>query len=214
LRNRAAGGADMSHHAYSYDANGNITRIDLGAEGTARDAWTYVYDALNRLTRETRLAVTAADEETTRWYRDYAYDPAGNRTAMTWFDGSAGYSSSYAYNALNQLLWSNQYNPNELFTYAFDSRGNMTQKWEDLATNDWQYAWNTDNRLTKVTMTVQTTQTQKTDVEYAYDHQGARVLKRRLLADGAADDARTRYFFHGLTEEGIKRSVAGAKKHF
>jgi hypothetical protein len=63
-------------------------------------------------------------------------------------------------------------------------------------------------------MTHHATQTQKTDVEYAYDHQGARVLKRRLLADGAADGARTRYFFHGLTEEVVKRSGAGAKKHF
>ena len=36
------------------------------------------------------------------------------------------------------------------------------------------------------------------------------MLKRRLLADGAADGARTRYFFHGLTEEVVKRSVAGA----
>jgi RHS repeat-associated protein len=62
----------------------------------------------------------------------------------------------------------------------------------------------------RVTMTHHATQTQKTDVEYAYDHQGARVLKRRLLADGAADGARTRYFFHGLTEEVVKRSVAGA----
>lgn len=59
------------------------------------------------------------------------------------------------------------------------------------------YDWTIDNRLIKITDT-------ETSKEYAYDYQGARIL--RWVENGM----RRRYFFNGLTEEVVKHSVAGA----
>ena len=63
LLNRAgtSGNPNMDQRYYTYDANGNITDINLGTSGV-RDILRYQYDSLNRLTRESRILYEHSDE--------------------------------------------------------------------------------------------------------------------------------------------------------
>ena len=183
----------MSQLHCSYDAVGNITRVGLS---DATDAgWVFGYDAQDRLVHEERRG--ALDEML--WYRLYQYDPAGNRTRLDWFDGSVMRSSTYAYNALNQLTSLLGAAQGERHDVRYDANGNLTRYDHDedgQATT--RYGWTMDDRLAWAQVPGA-----GGTVGYVYDASGARILRR------APDGTRQRYFFHGLTEEVTKQSVAG-----
>ena len=189
LINRASDNTVMSSFDYTYDANGNITRIDLADN----DAWVYGYDNLNRLTREAKHDPADA----LRWYREYDYDGVGNREEMRWFNGSVTETTNYSYNTLNQLTQLTD--PTGTTDFSYDSQGNQTLKDPPETGDTWNYEWTLDKRLKEV-------DSNETGLitEYAYDYKGARILRRD------DDGTRSRYFFKGVTEEVIKKSVAEA----
>jgi RHS repeat-associated protein len=80
-----AAGTTVATIGYTYDADGNLTKISDPNGNT-----TYAYDGLDRLTSETFPNTD---------YVDYGYDPAGNITSL--IDPSG--TTNYSYNALNQL---------------------------------------------------------------------------------------------------------------
>ncbi|MGB4437719.1 MAG: RHS repeat domain-containing protein [Sedimentibacter sp.] len=75
---------------YSYDANGNPTNVITGV-----GSFSYSYDALNQLVKETTLEGAEID---------YQYDAAGNRVQKKFIPpfGSAT-TTTYTYNNANEL---------------------------------------------------------------------------------------------------------------
>ena len=134
LVNRASGGAAMSQFHYTYNAVGNITRIGLSDMNDG--AWEYEYDVQNRLTKETRIALSGDPQ----WHRAYAYDPAGNRERLEWWDGSVTRASTYTHNALNQLVALTGSAQVSRSSVGYDFNGNLTG-YLDGDGNSWGYGW-------------------------------------------------------------------------
>ena len=80
---------DGTEKSFSYDPVGNI----VGAVSEA-GALEYAYDPLNRLIE----AHDSGMDETIR----YTYDPAGNRTLMSWLEDER--AITYTYGQINELL--------------------------------------------------------------------------------------------------------------
>ena len=197
ITNKASDGTVMTSFDYSYYKDGDISRIDLN-DG---DAWYYQYDKISQLTGEARL--DSSDQ--IRWSRAYSYDSAGNRTYLDYYDGSTTDTAYYSYNALNQLT------SDSTWDYSYDDNGNLIEKKQPLNCTDyetWDYDWTIDNRMEKVTYEYIDDVT--TDMEYVYDINGSRILKRSLEKNNMSDGTRKRYFFNGLTAEVVKTSVDGA----
>lgn len=163
---------------YSYDPASNLTGIAFpNAVNSA-----LVYDAASRLTRITSSANSAA-------YRVLAYtlDKVGNRTSVK----DNGVATSYAYNALNELVSSTTASAKTSWTY--DAAGNrFTQTAPTGVVTDYTYDSddrmltagsttftydNNGNRLTEVAPTGTTT--------YAYD------ANNRLLSVAAPTETST-----------------------
>jgi len=190
ITNRASDNSIMTSFDYSYYNIGNIQKITLNGG----DAWYYQYDKISQLTREARL--NSSDQ--VRWSRTYPYDDAGNREYLYYYNGSITTTTSYTYNTLNQLT--SRSNPNKSWNY--DDNGNLMVSGY---AGDSYFYWTIDNRLKKAEIYEGTT-----EMEYAYDISGSRILKRSLKVDNVTDGTRYRYCFNGLTEEVVKESVDGA----
>ena len=101
----------------------------------------------------------------------YSYDPAGNRTqVLSTGPTTATYSTGTNNRVTSDGTW----------TYTYDAAGNQTQKVTGTGASqvEWQYGYDTLNRLTNATETVGTTLT--AEVTYVYDVQGNRVQDSRL----------------------------------
>jgi RHS repeat-associated protein len=96
---------------------------------------TYAYDPLNRLTSvKYPLGNTVT----------YSYDPMGNRMSMVSKLGKISSTTSYTYDAGDQLLSAGK------TSFAYDNNGNMIQKTEQGKTTT--YAYDGSNRLSTVTL--------------------------------------------------------------
>lgn len=89
VKNYNAAGALLESYTYNYDANGNRTSVT-----TSSGTISYQYDALNQLTQE-----TLADGTTV----SYEYDAVGNRTKKTVNQGGNISTTTYTYDAANEL---------------------------------------------------------------------------------------------------------------
>jgi RHS repeat-associated protein len=112
-----------------YDANGNVTSNIRGGVN-----WSYAYDTLNNLTRET-LAIDSRSYETTYSYRDDQalksqttpgvrtvwYTPNGLGQARTTSAGGVNYASNAAYHANGGLI-SLDYGNGQVLTQGFNAR--------------------------------------------------------------------------------------------
>lgn len=95
----------------TYDPAGNLaTRTDANGATTS-----YAYDGLNQLTSITYAATTTPPVA-------FAYDAAGNRTAMT--DGSG--TESYAYDELGRLIGVTR--GADTFGYTYDPAGSLLSR--------------------------------------------------------------------------------------
>ncbi|WDL95507.1 RHS repeat-associated core domain-containing protein [Alicyclobacillus sp. ALC3] len=121
--------AAVGDYEYSYDADGNLTKVVNGQDGSTIAS--YGYDAMNRLTTE----VTPSGDTVT-----YTYDPMGNilSKAVQPSGSSTSTTTNYTYNADNQLTAVNS----QAFTY--DANGNLTSSGSDT------YKWNELGELTEV----------------------------------------------------------------
>jgi RHS repeat-associated protein len=112
----------------------------------------YNYDLLDRLTSSTYPGINES----------YAYDAVGNRTSST-MTGSSNYRFMNSPGA---------------GTYTYNKNGNPVSK--TTASGVWQYEWDYENRLTKVTLPA------GTSVSYKYDALGRRV--QRTTSTGERED--------------------------
>ncbi|MDQ0191622.1 RHS repeat-associated core domain-containing protein, partial [Alicyclobacillus cycloheptanicus] len=116
-------GSTVGDYEYTYDADGNLTKVINGQDGSTIAS--YSYDAMNRLTKE----VTPGGDTIA-----YTYDPMGNITAKTVTPSGSTTSTTtnYTYNADNELTavgsQAYTYDPNGELT----SDGTNTYKWNEL----------------------------------------------------------------------------------
>jgi YD repeat-containing protein len=91
--------------AYEYNLTGNKSKITKERQNLPEDSgiFEYAYDPLNRLKEVIRDGTTLGR---------YSYDGYGNRTALR----AGNNSTSYAYNALNQLISTVDIQTNDIFT--------------------------------------------------------------------------------------------------
>jgi YD repeat-containing protein len=106
LTNKLANGTELNSYTYHYDQNNNIETI-VTNHGTI----SYQYDELNQLVRETLLDGTVIN---------YEYDSVGNRTKKIVTKDGNSTTTSYSYNAANQLTEVNGQ------AYQYDDNGNLT----------------------------------------------------------------------------------------
>ncbi|HPB32755.1 MAG TPA: RHS repeat-associated core domain-containing protein, partial [Candidatus Sumerlaeota bacterium] len=157
------------------------SRLNIG-NGT----FSWQYDVLNQMTGEKSMAGL------TRLYEyQYAFDAAGNRTQMSYYNGSTTVNTSYSHNDGNQLTIRSN---GPQWGYTYDANGNMTI--EDLeGTPQRTFSWNRDDRLTQVVKSGQT-------VQYTYDAMGRRLMKHVPVTNTS-----TLYFYEGLTVIAEKEKV-------
>ncbi len=181
--NRDKGAKILSQLKYHYDANSNVTKVEL-RDG---DETTYSYDKANRLLCERRRNSSG----NAKYYYRYAYDACSNRTQKVYFDGSK-HITTYSYNKLNQLTARSGAEGDREYTY--DANGNLTSIGEEYPP-EWQYSYSVDNRLTSVKKLTGS----KYATTFTYDPQG-RLLKR-IKKDGTE----LMYYYHGLTPYLVKK---------
>jgi RHS repeat-associated protein len=146
IKNFDKTGSVLNYFIYSYDANGNITSVE-----TESGTITYQYDALNQLIEETLLDGTTIT---------YEYDSVGNRTKKIVTDGTGSTTTTYTYDAANQLTAVDGQ------VYTYDVNGNL------IDNGEYTFLYNDDNRLVEVKDATNTT-----IATYTYDHQGRRISK-------------------------------------
>ena len=132
----------------TYDANGNITKINDWTNDLSDGPRTKIfgYDALNRLTSAQAAGLWGTES--------YTYDPLNNiRTRVT-----GGQTLTYNYNALNQLA---SISGGAGSTFVYDNRGNV------IAKNGANLVFDQKNQLTQI----------QGYGDYAYDAAGRRVMK-------------------------------------
>lgn len=156
VKNYNAAGDLLDSYTYAYDANGNRTSVT-----TTGGTITYEYDALNQLTKETLLDGTVIT---------YEYDAVGNRTKKVVTQGGSSTTTTYTYDAGNQLTAVNGQ------TYTYDTNGNLTNNGSRT------FVYDAENRLIQVKDSGGAT-----IASFTYDHEGKR--KSMTTASGTI-------FFH------------------
>ncbi|AGS69418.1 putative T7SS-secreted protein [Streptomyces collinus] len=158
------GAADqlVQHRAYSYRADGYVTRIDDHLGGKRH----YDLDPTGRVT-----TVRAAN-----WAESYVYDAAGNQAHADWPDGHPG----------TEARGSRTYEGTRItragaIRYEHDAAGRVTLRQKTRLSrkpDTWRYTWDAEDRLTSVVTP------DGTLWRYHYDPLARRIDKQRLAADG------------------------------
>lgn len=133
----------------------------------------FQYDNTGRLTQEKVSDRSGAVVRTT----DYVYDKVGNRKSKTEVTPAGTAITSYTYDDNDRLKQERTSTPtaSEVLTvYGWDDNGNLTSKSIGGVTTF--YAWDSDNRLIKVTQGV-SADTAALVASYAYDTAGNRVQR-------------------------------------
>ncbi|MBK0867695.1 RHS repeat protein [Saccharopolyspora sp. HNM0986] len=166
------GGRRIQQRAYSYRADGFLSRIEDQLGGTR----TFGLDQVGRVT-----AVQGSG-----WTERYAYDAAGNITEGTWPAPTDSPDS--------EALGDREYNGTLIrragkVRYEHDAQGRMTLRQQKRLSEKpatWHYTWDTDDRMTGVTTP------DGTRWHYHYDPLGRRIAKQHL---GPNDDVIERIDF-------------------
>jgi len=132
---------------YEYDANGNITSINVTNNMDKNQ--TFTYDPLNRLTEATGIYGPIS----------YTYDKVGNRLTKTMDDQTETYNYITGTNKLQEIT-----GPNPV-TFTYDQNGNTT------AIGNKSLIYNQNNRL------IHSEENGTTLGEYTYNGLGQRVKK-------------------------------------
>lgn len=141
-------GTDILDETYTYDANGNRTKIEY-QDGKSIS---YGYGKLDQLVKETLKDRTTLE---------YSYDGFGNRTLVKKTQNGQTISTASEYNIANQLTKFGS----EIITY--DLNGNRTED------GNFIYKWNPQDQLESITGKGESTPI----VTYKYDEDGRRIQK-------------------------------------
>ena len=155
---------------YTYDDNGNITKVSDGTKQTE-----YIYDTLNQLVQVNDQTDTTAHSSGTKWV--FEYDLGGNITSKKAYKYTSGdlYSSiSYTYGASGWKDKLTAYNGN---TISYDTIGNPTSD------GTWTYTWEHGRQLKQMSKT-------GTTVQFEYNEEGLRTKK-------TVGSTVTNYILHG-----------------
>ena len=186
--NTDANGNLMTGYRYTYDVNGNITKIEEAYTANAyRDLAVYAYDDLNQLDSETRYTYTdASATPATTTVVDYSIDTAGNLRSVTGGEHSVSYT--YADTAWADLLTGITVDGTSR-TISYSSAGNP-DNWYN-GTDYTNLVWEQGRRLSSVTKHM-TDGTRTYD--YAYDMSGVRSSKTiEIVVDGVLRHRRYDY---------------------
>lgn len=163
---------------YEYSLNGNLTtktRVEKCVSSNKlliqyNSQTSYLYDALNRLTKE-QFSETKDNDTVSNRVDCYIFDENDNRLSKTTEENGNTISTYYQYDAANKLISDNNSNGIQ-HTYTYDNDGNLLSKAiVDASDNSQQnesYAYDSFNRLTSV---------QKNNCNYSYIYDG---LDRRI----------------------------------
>lgn len=136
---------------YTYDANGNITKIIDSSDTKSSKTVNYTYDDLNRLTGATATSVAGG---TSTYTHTFAYDSIGNFTNKSdignYSYSGTGNANPHAATTINSV------------TNTYDNNGNLTA--DGTRTLTWNYR---NMPATVVKSSITST--------YVYDHTGQRV---------------------------------------
>ena len=166
--NKKRKGNWWSHTHYTYDANGNITEIQLPDGSKIQRG----YDAADRLVAECIIDHASGQKNTTR----FTYDKAGNILRIT---DDCGRAQSFTYNLLNQRTQAvtSEGRRQELI---YDHEGNVTERRLPQGMT-YRYRYDSAGRLT----TVIGTDDQVLET-VAYDRAGRRIKAETAAGGGAA----------------------------
>ncbi len=162
---------------YTYD---NLDRVILKTYPDSTTV-TYSYDSLSRIvsTVNNYSTITSTYDALNRVVQvnqdgkpvSYEYDPAGNRTRLTYPDGSY---ITYSYDALNRLDQIKDTSGLAIADYSYDSLGRRTLLELQNGTQT-TYQYDRSSRLTNLTNTVSSTQDILSSFTYTYDNVGNRT---------------------------------------
>ena len=139
LVHKKSGGTVIQSFAYILDKVGNRTKLTLDGG----DYIVYDYDPLYQLTKEHRKTSGGS----TQYWNEFYYDYISNRTKLRHNDGTSTTTTTYSYNAADQLT--KEIAGSTTYTYNFDASGNHTKK--DDGTTTEEYYYDARNLLTKFT---------------------------------------------------------------
>jgi YD repeat-containing protein len=144
----------LTSHLIGYDLFSNSTgerSSNFPWKASYFSKWngSFQYNLLNQLIEETLIDGTTIT---------YEYDSVGNRTKKIVTDGNGSTTTTYTYDAANQLTSVNGQ------SYTYDQNGNLTHD------GTYTYVYNEDNRLIEVKDSGNTTVS-----SFTYDHQGRRT---------------------------------------
>jgi RHS repeat-associated protein len=142
--------------SYTYDNNGNITKLVDDSATNAAKTVDYAYDALNRLTAaSSSVAVNGQN-----FHQTFSYDAIGNILSKS-DKGSYTYTGGSAY--ANPHAVASITNGTSTTSYAYDNNGNLAS-----VSGGFAYGWDYQNRLA-------TASSSSSTASYGYDYTGQRV---------------------------------------
>ena len=168
---------------YTYDANGNITKIIDSSNTSASKVVDYVYDDLNRMASATATGVASGQSTYTH---TYAYNAIGDITS-----GPVG---TYSYSGSSGSNWANPHAATSVnsVTNTYDKDGNNTA--DGTLTNTWNYK----DQLTQ-------TVNGGTTLTSLYDQNGDRVS----FGDGTTTTAYANKYYNYNGTKKTKQIYAG-----
>ena len=171
-------GNTISKYAYQLGKAGERTAITETDQQGVETNITYEYDKLNRLVTET------IEKQGNKLTNDYTYDKVSNRTAKeTTVTGDITAladidsqevkvvegTTTYAYNALNQLV--TEQTPDGETSYTYDDNGNLVKQSGETSI---EYSYDKENHLLRATIQKGNSVTVEA---YTYDYAGNRTSK-------------------------------------
>ncbi|WP_392885193.1 RHS repeat-associated core domain-containing protein [Pseudomonas migulae] len=205
-------GSALQDLLYTYDAVGNVTRIEdkaqpvqFGSNQRVDAVSTFTYDSLYQLTRATgREAQTRISQPLSsrtpidarqlfNFTEHYAYDLGGNLTELRHVRDRNNYTRTFSVaNASNRLQSWNKGDSSRPSTATFDANGNQQ------ALNPGQtLEWNARNQLASVLLIPR--DDGRNDVErYSYDSSGQRVRKVQTTYAASVTHTRETRYLPGL----------------
>lgn len=179
----------ISAFTYTLDANGNRTKVTASGSAIETGSTVYSYDGMGRL-----LTATYPDGSSVT----YSYDKAGNRSQMVNVASSTTTTTSYSYDAADELLQT--VSGATQTTFAYDADGHLTSR--IAGTKKTTYKYNAEGVLAKVASGA-------TAINYTYNGDGFRVAKS--VTTGGVTTATT-YVLSSASEPQVLEEVGKTTK--